>query len=202
MSATTCDYTANGGYLESREQDFALTDHKKRGATPFLANRYTQGKVKLADFRDGASNTLLLWESAGKEWYSNPNGEKSRRTWDEWHGEYGEVKMYLDENRQLAVRCTSRNSHGYLYGWAGFNRARLRVWDEDGMVWGPQFDEPTTFYRVINATNSYRSPFGFHPTTVNVAMADGSVRTVNENTTAEVFVALTSRWGSESVQLP
>jgi prepilin-type processing-associated H-X9-DG protein len=51
---------------------------------------------------------------------------------------------------------------------------------------------------VINCQNDHE-PYSFHPAAVNVAMADGSVRTITDGISIRVFARLCTRRGGESM---
>ena len=167
-----------------------------------MAAGMTRDGVTFASFRDGTSNTVLLWESSSKKWFSNANGALTERSWDDWADHYGEAKFLLNENQDITYGCAAESLLAYMYGWAGVNRCRVRVWDEQGLELGSHLEDPSRFSRVINVTNSHRSPFSFHTNICNVAIADGSVRSVHQDITPSVFIALTTRRGGEVVELP
>lgn len=187
--ALTGDYAGNGGYLQPFTTP-VVSSAKKQGAVPLYIRGITPPKTTLASIRDGQSNTFYMWDSAGAEWYWLQNRRVEIGSWDVWMANYT-PDLLVDENSGLAYPSTPE-SKAYFCGWAGVNSFQARLWDDDGLVFGPGGT------KVVNVTNSFRSPFSFHPDVVMAAYADGSVRTVQESIQARVFFEQCSRFGGES----
>jgi len=71
---------------------------------------------------------------------------------------------------------------GWFDYWAGPCAGWMYGFEDNGLTTlGPRF---------INASNKWANPFSFHTGGVTAAMADGSVRFLNENMSNQVFIGL------------
>ncbi len=176
LSAVTCDYTGNGGYIPSVPTDPALTDG------PIGAQIPGSGipKESMARTSDGLSNTLLFWESIGSAIIT------------------GSGTVELDVNGAAnssfvlsiygppAVAYPSSgaaSSKSYLYSWAGIRLGNMR--ESSG--------------RVVNVGNAAGQPCSRHPGGANAVLVDGSVRFLPRDLSPDVGFALASSRGQEVV---
>ena len=134
-------------------------------------NKGTGGR-KIRDITDGTSNTLMILEDAGRP--------------------------YLYRSSGLVAGSGQSSSATALYvllgGWSEANQASIRAYTPDGLDHSAAA-APTC---MINCSNLY-SLFSFHPGTANVALVDGSARTLSENISLEVLVALLTISGGDIV---
>jgi len=95
--------------------------------------------------------------------------------------------------------------------WGCAASAWTRVADDDGdnvPDWGNDGMQPTTQPSVFNAWlhdpgfSMAMSPGSFHADSVNVALADGSCRSLSKTTSLSVLQALSTRHGGERISLP
>ncbi|MCG6156806.1 DUF1559 domain-containing protein [Rubinisphaera margarita] len=158
----TSDYT----YLRS---DTGWLTDSAPGNSMFDQNQFR----RFRDVTDGLTNTMMLYESAGRA--SLYVGNQTTTAPAGWTGEY----------RSWAGHFNS----GWLYNF------QVTI-DSGG---GP----PTVDYyvgnQVINVSNLYGASFSFHTGGVQFCLADGSVRFLSENIDLNTLSALTSINGSEVV---
>jgi prepilin-type N-terminal cleavage/methylation domain-containing protein/prepilin-type processing-associated H-X9-DG protein len=129
------------------------------------AFQWRTGKITpLSAILDGTSNTVLLYESAGQP------------------------VTYQDKT---VVDCTasvnpSNCNRNWWSPWASFHTNRIHTWTFDGKLRpGPC---------VINCTNDLNyGIYAFHPGGANIALCDGSVRFLAENTSKTTVRSLVSR---------
>ena len=141
--------------------------HKRLGAM-------TSGSaIPLALVRDGASNTLMVTEDAGRPEFWTSRGIGPRR---------------------LDLNCGNFSISGGRVlgaGWADHRNAiPIHGFSRDGLRCpGPC---------AINCTNNNET-FGFHPGGVNAVFADGSVHFLNEAMPIRTYAALVTREGREVI---
>jgi prepilin-type N-terminal cleavage/methylation domain-containing protein/prepilin-type processing-associated H-X9-DG protein len=168
--AACCDYAAvNGVWSATTGQGFD-------GAMPWNA------QIRLTDVSDGTSNTLLLVESAGRP-------------------------LVWQAGRRLAgYSATTRVNGG---GWPRpTSDYQLIGSSADGTAFpGPCVINCTTgpncgpgmYPHPVFGTQPDTQVYAFHPGGANVAMADGSVRFVQQSVSFSTFAALVTRAGGEVV---
>ena len=129
--------------------------------------------VRMADIRDGTSNTLMIAEDAGRPefWTSQGRGPDNNSP--------GGGNLGVVDGRVKGA------------GWADtYNVIPLHGFTRDGLsAPGPC---------PINCTNNNEA-FGFHPGGVNVAFADGGVRFLSETIEIKTYAALITRAGGEVI---
>lgn len=149
---------------------------KNCGATA-TRPRSTMGKIT-----DGLSKTILLAECAGRE--------------DVWR----DRTRYAANADQAAGAGCARAQGG---AWAtndnpyGFGE-KATGWCTSGPTAGPI---PTSLMRVNGSNENGWLMYSFHAAGANIAMADGSVRFVSEETSVQLLGQLATRAGGESVSL-
>ncbi len=129
--------------------------------------------VRMADVRDGTSNTLMITEDAGRPdfWTSQGRGPDNNSP--------GGGNLGVVDGRVKGA------------GWADTrNVIPLHGFSHDGLVApGPC---------PINCTNNNEA-FGFHPGGVNAAFADGGVRFLSETISIETYAALITKANGEVI---
>jgi prepilin-type N-terminal cleavage/methylation domain-containing protein/prepilin-type processing-associated H-X9-DG protein len=167
-------------------------------------------KTKFADIGDGSSNTILVAESGGRP-YVWQKGKKlstdllAKRVngggWPrpasdfEFKGSTPDGTLVglpsitntnttgtTSTNVTCAVNCTN--------GWEVFQRGAFDASGTTQIGWG---NSPTA------DTLGTAEPYAFHPGGVNVAFADGSVRSISTSVTVATFASLVTRAGGELV---
>lgn len=139
-------------------------------------------KVTLAKITDGASKTILLAECAGRE--------------DVWR----ERTRYPANADNAAGAACARGQGG---AWAtndnpfGFGE-KIKGWCTTGPTSGPI---PTSLFKVNGSNENGWLMYSFHSGGANVAMADGSVQAVSENTSVQTLGQLATRAGGEAASL-
>ena len=139
-------------------------------------------RCTIAKITDGLSKTILLGECAGRE--------------DVWR----ERTRYPANADQAAGAGCARAQGG---AWAtndnpfGFGE-KAAAWCTSGPTAGPI---PTMLMRVNGSNENGWLLYSFHTAGANIAMADGSVRLVSEDTSAQVLGQLATRAGGEAVSL-
>ena len=142
--------------------------------------------ARISDITDGASNTMMVVESAGKP--------------DVWvYGQKMTAAGYAASNSSAKGKIA-------VVGGAFFNRDGTGWADPDA---GLSLDgttralaDPTGFTiggrSMVNATN-VSEVYGFHTGGAHASMADGSVRFISENIDWVTFGALVTRSGGEVI---
>jgi prepilin-type processing-associated H-X9-DG protein len=174
----TSDYRGNMG----------VTGHERRPG-PFSILFESKGKRKLANILDGMSHTIYAWETIGSRYVSD-------------------------------LRCAggSRVHVNYLVAGTVGEDASLLVVDADH--WNGIFNKPGTDFIALHHgnrgfvsgylhtfimrdrsrnyalchfrhTSDYGGPFSLHPNGVNVAMCDGSVRSISATVQYPTIAAMT-----------
>jgi len=110
---------------------------------------------KIRDITDGTSNSIMLFENAGR-----PNA--------------------------LATGGKPGTGSRLLAEWASTVPYSMRTSTPDGLSLGSTSNQGRCF---VNCRND-RAFYSFHPGAVNIGLADGSSRSISENTSLEVLIAL------------
>jgi prepilin-type processing-associated H-X9-DG protein len=153
-------------------------------AGPGVLSRSTTPPIvhpRLADVKDGLSNTILFAESAGRPY------------------------VYQRGN-QIGDLPNTRLNGG---GWARpASDLILRGASKDGTTpTGPYAVNATNGFAVNNSTwpdptfgtDPTGEVYSFHPSGANISFADGSARLISETITIRVFAALVTRNGHEGI---
>ena len=142
----------------------------------------TRPRCTMAKITDGLSKTILLAESAGRE--------------DVWR-----ARTRSPANADQAAGASCARAQGGA--WAtndnpyGFGE-KAAAWCTSGPTAGPI---PTTLMRVNGSNENGWLVYSFHTAGANIAMADGSVRLVSEDTSVLILGQLATRAGGEAVSL-
>ena len=142
----------------------------------------TRPRCTMAKITDGLSKTILLAESAGRE--------------DVWR-----ARTRSPANADQAAGASCARAQGGA--WAtndnpyGFGE-KAAAWCTSGPTAGPI---STTLMRVNGSNENGWLVYGFHTAGANIAMADGSVRLMSEDTSVQILGQLATRAGGEAVSL-
>lgn len=139
-------------------------------------------KSTLGKITDGLSKTILLAESAARE--------------DVWRAG---VRSPANADNAAGASCAraqggawAMNDNPYGFG------ERATGWCTSGTTAGPI---PTSTMRVNGSNEWGWLMYAFHTAGANVALADGAVRFVGEDTSVQILGQLATRAGGESVSL-
>jgi prepilin-type N-terminal cleavage/methylation domain-containing protein/prepilin-type processing-associated H-X9-DG protein len=142
----------------------------------------TRPRCTIGKITDGLSKTILLAESAGRE--------------DVWRGR---TRSPANADQAAGAGCAraqggawATNDNAYGFG------EKASAWCTSGPTAGPI---PTTLMRVNGSNENGWLVYGFHTAGANMAMADGSVRLVSEDTSVQILGQLATRAGGEAVSL-
>ncbi|EAQ80159.1 DUF1559 domain-containing protein [Blastopirellula marina] len=142
-------------------------------------------KIGFRDVTDGLTNTICMYESAGRAhwWAKNqqePGGASTPTIYTGYGTNYGEEREAWTSNV-------------------------LGTYFAPVLVTPPMTagEEPTiTLFagsEVMNVTNLYSAPYAFHPGGMNILLGDGSVRFAPETINLDTLWAMTSCAGGEVV---
>lgn len=137
--------------------------------------------TRFSEIRDGLSNTLLIWESAGGRKAIRQGGQIVSTTWYEAFSPGYAIGPISSGGDFVSINLlTAPTFVAYTQSWAGFRPGTLphRVGSE-GNARSP-----------VNYTNDLGQPFSFHPQHANCGMADGSVRTISSSVDPQVLYAM------------
>lgn len=157
--------TSDYAYIRSASDWFA---HQGREHAMFEINKFR----KFRDVIDGLTNTIMVYESAG-------------RTQSWVYGKQTAAPAWWDGNH----RAWTANFNASWFYPAEFTL------DPNGGV-------PTVNWFVGNEiinTHNWTAPYSFHTGGIQIALGDGSVRFLSENVAIEVINGLTSIDGGEVV---
>ena len=142
----------------------------------FGAQSTTSACRKLAEVRDGLSNTVMIGEMSGRPWLCLANATQVPAA---------NFPSYVSTGSVYAEKDIPLN-----YGWGAWvhnNNFTVGTWSSDGTIQGGD--------SAINCSN-YRGVFSFHPNGACAAFGDGSVHTLARELSPRVFFALvTARAG-------
>jgi prepilin-type N-terminal cleavage/methylation domain-containing protein/prepilin-type processing-associated H-X9-DG protein len=154
-------------------------------------------KPRFADITDGLSNTILYAESAGRPYlYQRGNrigtiGSATTGTATNFINGGGWARpaseFTIDGATADGTQVGALNAADVLYPVNRTNGADV----------ANQYTAPTGF--PYYGTEGTSEVYAFHPGGANVALADGSVRLINENIALKEFAALVTRSGHEQV---
>ncbi len=164
--AWTMEYAGSGGVASGLRP---LTASESTGATG----------ARLAEIRDGLSNTVLGWESSGDHAY---------RTIQRGSGTELIASVLPSMSSGCIVEthgvyCTKKvaSMSSFLYSWAGLGTGMVSGYHTNGNA------ADQRGLRCINISNEYKAPFSHHPGGVHVWMGDGSTRFVSEEIDSQVL---------------
>jgi len=171
---STTDYFAVEGVSTSISGDLG---YAPAGDLKGVMRNLTEGPTGFASIADGASNTILFGECAGRE------------------DVYRQGKLFAKAQTNTSLPDVARARGG---AWAT-NDNPYEIGQR--IQWpGAQGTLPSSVPMKINGSNEWGFLFyGFHTGGANAAMADGSVRFMRESATLAALVALCTRSGGEVV---
>jgi prepilin-type N-terminal cleavage/methylation domain-containing protein/prepilin-type processing-associated H-X9-DG protein len=180
-------YGGNGGTRSYHpDSGFLMTDGVFFMAGPDSSPRRNQPPVRLADIKDGASNTLLF----GERDRTDPNYDTfADQGWDWLFRFYGN---WCGASRLVLAHVTLSSYPPINY------RLPFSFAQRAGAV--PPADSAAAFkYYIDLRVCAYGSN---HPQGANLALADGSVRFFSEHLELAILRALSTRRGEEAVGAP
>jgi len=136
---------------------------------------------RLAEIRDGTSNTMLLAERVGGPTVYSKGG----------------TQLSLTGAGLSAANVAALNGGGWINPFNGI-----------GTLYGSAYTITASNFAAdgpcaVNCTNmTYHGMYSFHPGGVNMLLCDASVRFISENTDAFVIGSLFTRANSEVFTLP
>jgi prepilin-type N-terminal cleavage/methylation domain-containing protein/prepilin-type processing-associated H-X9-DG protein len=190
VSAFPADYSPIAGVTPSYYQYNMINFNGIPSATLYGALK-PYDKIKLADFRDGQSNTILVAEIAGRPvWYkrglnagsllaANPPGPP-------WPAAGNGLPPSGVQGGSL---------HSGFGGWADATSGATPLYGSDG---AGNYNPPPSGPCAINCSND-AGLNSFHPAGCNVVLADGSVRFITTTVNPGIIGNAITRAGGEIV---
>jgi prepilin-type N-terminal cleavage/methylation domain-containing protein len=157
----------------------------------FMAKDYNGSVIqRLAFVTDGLSKTIALVESAGRPYKWNRGKLSGTFPTNRVNGG-GWCRPASD----FAFKGSKED--GTSVGTSAPNGATTAVAATNG-------EDIATFTFDGNSSGKEGSsdPYSFHPSLVNVVMADGAVKTFSDSVSLSVFAAMVTRAGNENVAVP
>lgn len=177
MTAVTCDYIGNGGYIPTVPTDPVLID----GPIGVQIPGSGVPKETMARTSDGLSNTLLYWESIGNVVIPSNSGGLELDV--NIAAKSGFVMAIYGPPNVTYVSNGVASSKSYLHSWAGIRLGNMRE------VAG----------RLVNVGNGTGEPCSRHPGGAYAVLLDGSVCMLSRDLSPQVGFALASARGREVV---
>jgi hypothetical protein len=177
LSSGTCDYIGNGGYAPISPIDPALTD----GPIGVQIPNSGIPKETFARVLDGASNTLLLWESIGSVIIDSGSTSFERDVNTQADGSFT-----LSINGPPLVNFPSigiSSTKSFIHSWAGLRLGNIRAVGS----------------QVVNVGNKIGEPCSRHPGGAYSVLLDGSIRLLARDIDPQIAFALASARGRETV---
>ncbi|WP_205678943.1 DUF1559 domain-containing protein [Aquisphaera insulae] len=184
VDAYQCPANPNAGTL-SPNSGFATSDYTVlRNAMAWQTSHAMfewEKSCKFSQVTDGLSNTIMQYESAGRQhWYVYKTMDPTNPPWN----------YYGSPNWGWDIEAWSGLQNG---GWFFVVAVTLKPGNvTPDVAWGAGS-------AILNVSNWYGGGYSFHPGGVNMGMGDGSVRFVKESTSTSVLSALSSRDGGEII---
>ena len=205
--AKICDYTVPNWVSPEFLSTYSLIYQNDIGLIPqpgiaAITNRNNGEGINMNQIKDGTSNTLLFFEAAGRPSHYVKN--KIRR-YDEWfNGNNSSGPPNLTSKPPNgSFPCSNQNitklasgSEAIVRGaaWAdNANESPIHGFDQNAM------NCPGIY--VINVTNNNEA-YSFHTGGINISMADGSIRFLNEQVKLHTFISLVTINGGEVINDP
>jgi prepilin-type N-terminal cleavage/methylation domain-containing protein len=144
--------------------------------------------TKLSEITDGTSNTIMIGENAARNLYMSHNKSITA----------GSPEANINASEFAKLNSQQNNFGGG--GWADPQNAFwIRGAARSGMDWdGTTPSSTDSSSCVVNCTNKHsRGFYSFHTGGAHVAMSDGSVKFISENTDNLVLASAATRAGSE-----
>ena len=169
LNGAACDYVGNDGAF--------INGKLQLGAVRLRVGQLVK-ELRMLDFSDGTSQTLLFWESRGDKLFSNGTSgsvdEMGLVNFDFW----------IDQNPQHKMRSTTLASYkSYILAWTGFRLGSVSEFD------------------AINTTNTSGEPFSSHTGLLTCCFTDGSVRSLSSSIETYVILSMaTSQNGDDGNQ--
>jgi len=123
LNTQTCDYAGNKGFYDTKPFS------QSRGAIPvYVSNAESKEMIKtfgLRSIKDGASSTVLFWESIGSNWYFYREGKLFYEPWER-QMVVAPVSWMPFYDAGPSFEPKSIGTKAYMNSWAGFGT---------GVVW-------------------------------------------------------------------
>ncbi len=184
-----CPSTPNGGdplaYNGFQTSDYGYVEYSTRTLGSFDQDPATFATWrKFADITDGLSNTIFLYESAGRQniWVNS---------------------QQMSAPFTAAIKWGNLFSASYSVGWTGAKTGYAMSQVVATMSPTSPLDSMPGFYTttgsVMNVSNFLTWPYSFHVGGIDVLMGDGSVRFLSESLDAQTAVYLSAHSDGQAV---
>jgi prepilin-type processing-associated H-X9-DG protein len=138
-------------------------------------------KIKLAEFRDGQSNTILIAEIAGKATF--------------YQRQLNAGSLTASNGPPWPAPLNGGGQYAGFGGWADSTSGASLLYGSDG---AGNYNPPPTGPCAINCSNA-AGLNSFHPAGVNVVLADGSVRFLTTTVNPGIIGNAMTRAGGEII---
>lgn len=171
----------------------------RRGDGPF----YVNSKTTFGSLRDGSSNTMCLAEVKAFTSYirnTNDPGPIPPTDPNAFQGFSGQLKLGsgLHKNTGHTEWCDGRVHHSGIT--TVFTPNTFVPYDHDGTTYDIDFNSVQEGKRADQPTYAAITSRSYHPGVVSVGMLDGSTRAVNDSISLNVWRAMGTAAGGETIE--
>ncbi len=169
--------------FQTSDYVYVLNAQKVPGSTQYDPGTF-KSCLTLNKIEDGLSNTLFMYESAGRAhvWFNNTqmSSDYEAKLQEVGWGGWATPAFW---------NITSVGWTGYANGYV----IKPETWGLDAA--NPSDSNPTSLSsvgNVMNNTNYFSAAYSFHPAGMNVLLGDGGVRFLQEQIDAETVIRLSN----------
>jgi prepilin-type processing-associated H-X9-DG protein/prepilin-type N-terminal cleavage/methylation domain-containing protein len=189
VSSRTMDYVGSSGVGSIRTPYSELEPTAKRRGmfSEMIGNQKPRNSASLTN---GFSNTIMMWESVGALHYRAGETGKKGIEWDTFLESHG---YWLSGDSEPEFQVMAKNfgtKAKYVLCVDGYATGNIAIFLRPDQLWTEPVGLQPVSWNVINVSNVARTPFSRHNNQCNFVFADGSTKTMPDNTEASVVMQM------------